>query len=40
MARLDYIKGTFEKVSVYGIECEFRSMRMDRGTVPEGKIPV
>lgn len=37
MARLDYGKVTFEKVSVCGIECEFSSMRIDRNTVPKGK---
>ena len=37
MARLDYGKVTFEKVSVCGIECKFSDMRIDRDTVPEGK---
>ena len=37
MARLDYGKESFEKVSVCGIECEFSDMRIDRNTVPEGK---
>ena len=37
MARLDYRKEAFEKVSVCGIECEFNDMRIDRNTVPKGK---
>lgn len=37
MARLDYRKETFSKVSVCGIPCEFSDMRIDRSTVPEGK---
>jgi len=37
MARLDYRKEAFEKVSVCGIECEFNDMRIERSTVPEGK---
>lgn len=37
MARLDYRKEVFEKVSVCGIECEFNDMRIDRNTVPKGK---
>lgn len=37
MARLDYRKETFEKVSVCSIECEFNDIRIDRNTVPKGK---
>ena len=37
MARLDYGKVTFEKISVCGMECEFNGMRIDRNTVPEGR---
>lgn len=37
MARWDYSKETFSKVSVCGILCEFSDMRIDRNTVPEGK---
>ena len=37
MARLDYGKVTFEKVSVCGIPCEFSDMWIDRSTVPKGK---
>ena len=37
MARLDYRKEAFEKVTVCGVECEFNDMRIDRNTVPKGK---
>lgn len=30
MARLDYGKVIFEKISVCGIECEFSDMRIDK----------
>ena len=37
MARLDYRKESFRKVSVCGIECGFNDMRIDPNTVPKGK---
>lgn len=37
MARYDYNKEHFEKVSVCGIKCLFNDVRIERNTVPEGK---
>lgn len=37
MARLKYNEEKFSKVKVCGIECEFSDMRIDRGSIPEGK---
>lgn len=37
MGRYDYTTECFEKVSVYGIKCEFSDIRIDCSTVPEGK---
>lgn len=37
MARLKYDEERFSKVLVYGIECEFSNMRIDRDSIPEGK---
>lgn len=37
MARLKYSEERFSKVQVCGIECEFSDMRIDRGSIPEGK---
>lgn len=37
MKRLDYNTESFEKVSVCVIPCGFNDIRIDRGTVPEGK---
>lgn len=37
MARYDYNKEHFEKVSVCGIKCLFNDARIERNTVPEGK---
>lgn len=37
MARLKYDEERFSKVQVCGIECEFSDMRIDRGSIPEGK---
>ena len=35
--RCDYRTEKFQKVSVFGVECEFSDMRIDRSTVPQGK---
>lgn len=37
MARMDYREERFSKVSVCGIECDFNDMRIERGTVPDGR---
>lgn len=37
MARLKYDEERFSKVQVCGIECEFSDMRIDRGSILEGK---
>ena len=37
MARLKYGEERFSRVKVCGIECEFSDMRIDRGSIPEGK---
>lgn len=36
--RLDYRKEKMEPVEVKGIPCEFNDMRIDRNTIPEGKL--
>ena len=38
MARLEANKVTWEKVEVFGKECLFSALRIDRKTVPEGYI--
>lgn len=35
--KVDYNKEKFTKVRVCGIECDLTDMRIDRGTVPEGR---
>lgn len=35
--RYDYRTEHFQKVKVKGTECLFNDMRIDRGTVPDGK---
>ena len=37
MARLDYSKEYFSKVSVCGTLCDFNDMRIDRSTVPNDR---
>ena len=37
MARLKYGEERFSRGKVCGIECEFSDMRIDRGSIPEGK---